>query len=121
MKQYKKMKNARRIQGTPVQEKKPTEATQETTQEEKQEKVFLSELEKEKLIELHKQKEALKSQHTKNGELKTQLTLYENEAVQLAVNCANNEQKIMIELQQKYGQFQLGENFEVIKTFDHLK
>ena len=85
-------------------------------------KVFLTELEKEKLQELQQLKNNLTQAQAENGALRTELILLENtikEKENLAVNTKLQinqiEQNIIKQLQEKYGQnFQLGNDFEVI-------
>lgn len=79
-------------------------------------KVFLTELEKLKIEEFNKEKEGLNQLYFRIGELETQLSLLKKESVEKTVHTSQNEQKIITELREKYGQFQLGENFEVIKN-----
>ena len=87
------------------------------------EKVFLTELEKEKLQELQGLKNNLNQNYSEIGSLKTQIliseqTLKEKEdnAVNTALHINEIEQNIIKSLQDKYGaNFQLGNDFEVIK------
>lgn len=85
-------------------------------------KVFLTDLEKEKLQELQQLKNNLKEMNSENGALRDQFIILENtikEKEALSVNTRLQinqiEQNLIKSLQDKYGaNFQLGNDFEVI-------
>lgn len=85
-------------------------------------KVFLTELEKEKLQELQGLKNNLNKSYSEIGSLKTQILISEQTLKEKEVNAVNTslqigqiEQNIIKSLQEKYGaNFQLGNDFEVI-------
>lgn len=78
------------------------------------EKVYLTQLEQEKINDLNASKENLNKIYSRIGELSTNLKNAENEALQGLINVSNTEQGLVKSLTEKYGQFSLGENFEVI-------
>ncbi len=108
-----------------VTKKTAEQAAQQITAEEqniKKSKVFLTELEKEKLQELQGLKNNLNQSYSEIGSLKTQILISENTlkekeviAVNTSLQIGQIEQNIIKSLQDKYGaNFQLGNDFEVI-------
>lgn len=86
-----------------------------------EEKQFLSALEQEKLTELGKKQQRYKDVCEQIGDLSITLKLIENEALQLRSDIFNSDNSLVFELKNKYGNFTVGENFEVIKTEQNEK
>lgn len=94
----------------------------ETEEQNVKSKLFLTELEKEKLQELQGLKNNLNKSYSEIGSLKTQILISEQTLKEKEVNAVNTslqitqiEQNIVKSLQEKYGaNFQLGNDFEVI-------
>lgn len=86
-----------------------------------EEKTYLSALEQEKLTELGKKQQRYKEVCEQIGDLSTTLKLIENEALQLRSDIFNSDNSLAFELKNKYGNFTVGENFEVIKTEQNEK
>lgn len=85
-----------------------------TKEKEIAEKVYLTQLEQEKINDLNASKENLNKIYSRIGELSTNLKAAENEALQNLINVSNSEQNLVNSLKDKYGNFSIGENFEVI-------
>lgn len=82
-----------------------------------EEKVYLSALEQEKLTELGKKQQLYKELSSQQGDLKNTLKIVDDQAIKLKIEILNASS----EFQEKYGNFTVGENFEVIKTEQNEK
>lgn len=89
--------------------------------ETKVEKVYLTELEREKLQELHNFNKQIDEIDLEVGRLRKEITFKENslkekeqQSVQMSLQAEQVSKNIGAELRKKYGNFQLGENFEII-------
>lgn len=79
-----------------------------------EEKKYLTALEQEKISELSKNENRYKELTSQIGDYYVTLEALKQEALQLKLNNANVNNALINELKEKYGEFQLGENFEII-------